>query len=96
MTRSTADAGLTGPAAAAQAAAAGPRAARPTRWSRRRRLRKTTELSILLGPGLVLFIVFVLGPIAVGIYYSLYNWDGYGPLTRLHRPEELHDRVQVR
>jgi raffinose/stachyose/melibiose transport system permease protein len=23
----------------------------------------------------------VLGPIAVGIYYSLYNWDGYGPVT---------------
>ena len=81
MTRSTADAGLTGPAATAEAVAAGPRAARPTSWSRRRRLRKTTELSILLGPGLVLFILFVLGPIAVGIYYSLYNWDGYGPVS---------------
>ena len=23
----------------------------------------------------------MLGPIAVGIYYSLYNWDGYGPVT---------------
>jgi raffinose/stachyose/melibiose transport system permease protein len=81
MTRSTADAGLTGPGATAEAVAAGPRAARPTSWSRRRRLRKTAELSILLGPGLVLFLLFVLGPIAVGIYYSLYNWDGYGPVT---------------
>jgi raffinose/stachyose/melibiose transport system permease protein len=48
---------------------------------RRRRLRKTAELSFLLGPGLLLFIIFVLGPIAVGIYYSFYSWDGFGPLT---------------
>jgi raffinose/stachyose/melibiose transport system permease protein len=81
MTRGTTDVGLTGPAATAQAAAAGPRAARPSRGARRRRLRKTTELSILLTPGLLLFLVFVLGPIAVGIYYSLYSWDGYGPVT---------------
>jgi raffinose/stachyose/melibiose transport system permease protein len=67
MTRSTAD--------------AGPRAARPSQLSRRRRLRKTAELSILLTPGLVMFILFVLGPIAVGIYYSLYNWDGFGPVS---------------
>lgn len=67
MTRSTAD--------------AGPRAARPSQWMRRRRLRKTAELSFLLGPGLALFVVFVLGPVAVGIYYSFYSWDGFGPLT---------------
>ena len=62
---------------------AGPRAARPSNWwhRHRRQLRKTGELSVLLTPGLLLFIVFVLGPIAVGIYYSLYNWNGYGPVT---------------
>jgi raffinose/stachyose/melibiose transport system permease protein len=88
MTRSSAtDAGLIGPAAAANAAAAGPRGVRHRGRSRRRQLRKVTELSILLGPGLVLFLGFVLAPIVVGAYYSLYNWEGYGPLndfTGLH------------
>ncbi len=83
MTRSrAADAGLTGPGAAADAAAPGPSAVRRgARDRRRRKLRKGTELAILLGPGLVLFLGFVLAPIVVGAYYSLYNWDGLGPLT---------------
>jgi raffinose/stachyose/melibiose transport system permease protein len=72
MTRSTAaDAGLTGPGAVR----------RNERYRRRLKLRKQTELAILLGPGLVLFLGFVLAPIVVGAYYSLYNWDGLGPLT---------------
>jgi raffinose/stachyose/melibiose transport system permease protein len=29
----------------------------------------------------VLFLGFVLAPIVVGAYYSLYNWQGFGPLT---------------
>jgi len=89
MTRGTAaDAGLTGPGAAADPAAPGPGAVRRGgRYRRRRKLRKGTELTILLGPGLVLFLGFVLAPIVVGAYYSLYNWDGLGPLnhfTGLH------------
>jgi raffinose/stachyose/melibiose transport system permease protein len=77
MTRSTAaDAGQTGPVTAADAVTAGPRAVR-----RRRNLRRTAELSVLLGPGVVLFLGFVLAPIVVGTYYSLYNWNGFGPLT---------------
>jgi raffinose/stachyose/melibiose transport system permease protein len=89
MTRSTAaDAGLTGPGEAADAAAPGPGAVRRGgRFRRRRKLRKAAELSILLGPGLVLFLGFVIAPIVIGAYYSLYNWDGFGPLrnfTGLH------------
>ena len=64
------------------AADAGPGAVRRGgRYRRRRKLRKWTELTILLGPGMVLFLGFVLAPIVVGTYYSLYNWDGLGPLT---------------
>ena len=64
------------------AADAGPGAARRGALDRRRRkLRKGAELTILLGPGLVLFLGFVIAPIVVGAYYSLYNWDGLGPLT---------------
>jgi raffinose/stachyose/melibiose transport system permease protein len=83
MTPSTAaDAGLTGPGAAAFAAAPGPGVVRRgARDRRRRKLRKGAELSILLGPGLVLFLGFVIAPIVIGAYYSLYNWNGLGPLT---------------
>src|SRR6266496_2206527 len=53
------------------------------RSARRRRgsLRKRLELLLLLGPALVLFLGFVLLPIVVAVYYSLYRWDGFGPLT---------------
>ena len=64
------------------AANAGPGAVRRGgRYRRRRKLRKGAELSILLGPGIVLFLGFVIAPIVVGAYYSLYNWNGLGPLT---------------
>jgi raffinose/stachyose/melibiose transport system permease protein len=52
------------------------RAARRRRPGRRQRL----ELTLLLGPGLVLFVGFVLVPIVVAAYYSLNSWDGFGPL----------------
>jgi raffinose/stachyose/melibiose transport system permease protein len=46
-----------------------------------RRLRKRVELTVLLGPPLVLFIGFVIVPMIFAAWYSLYNWSGYGPLT---------------
>ena len=71
-----------GPAAAVPPAAAGPRPARNGggRW-RSGSLRKTIELTILLAPALVLFVGFVLLPIVIAAYYSLFNWTGYGPLS---------------
>jgi raffinose/stachyose/melibiose transport system permease protein len=39
------------------------------------------ELALLLGPALLLFVGFVLVPIGVAAYYSLYDWQGFGPLT---------------
>jgi len=78
MNRSTAlDAGL-GPAAAEDFAAAGPLRAP---WWRRPKLRKRTELTILLAPGLILFVGFVFIPILIAAYYSFFNWSGYGPLN---------------
>jgi raffinose/stachyose/melibiose transport system permease protein len=47
---------------------------------RRRGRRQRLELSLLLGPGLLLFVGFVLVPIGVAAYYSLNSWDGFGPL----------------
>jgi raffinose/stachyose/melibiose transport system permease protein len=78
MNRSTAlEAGL-GPAAAENSAAAGPLRAP---WWRRPKLRKRTELTILLAPGLILFVGFVFIPILIAAYYSFFNWSGYGPLN---------------
>src|SRR6516225_6222453 len=80
MTQSTApEAGL-GPAAVGTTpAAAGPLRAP---WWRGPKLRKNTELTILLAPGLIVFVGFVLVPIVIAAYYSLYrDWPGYGPLS---------------
>ena len=48
---------------------------------RRPRRRRRVELVLLLGPALLLFVGFVLVPIAVAGYYSLHNWNGFGPVT---------------
>jgi len=57
-------------------------AAVPAAGARRRsRRRKRLELTLLLGPALVLFVGFVLAPIAVAAYYSLHTWNGFGPLA---------------
>src|SRR5215472_16801956 len=78
MTRSTApEAGL-GPAVMGDPIAAGPLRAP---WWRGPKLRKNTELTILLAPGLIVFVGFVLLPILIAAYYSLYSgWPGFGPL----------------
>jgi raffinose/stachyose/melibiose transport system permease protein len=43
--------------------------------------RTKLELLLLLAPALVLFVAFVLAPMAAAIYYSFYRWNGFGPLT---------------
>jgi raffinose/stachyose/melibiose transport system permease protein len=55
------------------------RPARPA--GRPGRLRTRLELTLLLVPALVLFVGFVLVPIAVAGYYSVYRWNGFGPLS---------------
>jgi raffinose/stachyose/melibiose transport system permease protein len=47
----------------------------------RRRRRQRLELALLLGPALLLFVGFVLLPIGVAAYYSLHEWNGFGPLS---------------
>ncbi len=62
------------------------RSARPAGGRRRRdgrgRLRTRLELALLLTPALLLFVGFVLVPIAIAVYYSLYKWTGFGPLDQ--------------
>ncbi|MEU7866964.1 sugar ABC transporter permease [Dactylosporangium sp. NPDC049140] len=66
--------------AAAPSARAGRAASRPARRPGGRRA-KRLELTLLLTPALVLFIGFVLLPIAAAVYYSFYKWTGFSPRT---------------
>jgi len=61
-------------------AAAGP--ARSTTPAPRRRssTRKRLELAVLLLPSTVLFVAFVFLPLIAAVYYSLFDWSGFGPL----------------
>lgn len=61
-----------------------PNGAGPSRGMTPRRrvaLHKRAELTLLIAPGLVLFVVFVLVPIVIAFYYSLFNYPGFGPLN---------------
>ena len=66
-------------AATAPAKQAGREESRPAR--RPGRLGTRLELALLLSPALVLFVGFVLLPIAVAVYYSFYKWTGFSPRT---------------
>jgi raffinose/stachyose/melibiose transport system permease protein len=54
-------------------------------------MRKRIELTVLLAPALVLFIGFVFVPMIFAIWYSLYNWNGYGPMTDFTGWQNYHD-----
>lgn len=44
--------------------------------------RKWLEIALFAGPALVVFITFVISPVALAGVYSFYNWNGLGPLER--------------
>lgn len=44
-----------------------------------RRPQDTLTIVLFLLPGVVLFLAFVVYPIVQSIYYSLFNWKGFGP-----------------
>ncbi len=44
-----------------------------------RRAEETLTVSLFLLPSLVLFLGFVVYPILQSVYYSLFNWKGFGP-----------------
>ncbi len=67
-----------GPAGGGASTAPAP-AARPRRkgadW------RKRSEIAILAGPAIVLFLAFVVFPVLMAAYYGFYRWKGFGPPT---------------
>ena len=42
--------------------------------------RKRLEVIVLVGPALLLFLTFVLLPVLQAVYYSVFQWNGLGPL----------------
>ncbi|MDR2929359.1 MAG: sugar ABC transporter permease [Propionibacteriaceae bacterium] len=39
------------------------------------------EITLLSGPAIVVFVLFVIVPVFVALYYSFFAWKGYGPAT---------------
>ncbi|WP_034263361.1 carbohydrate ABC transporter permease [Actinospica robiniae] len=48
---------------------------------RRGRARMRLEITLLSGPAIIMFLAFVIFPVAVAAYYGFYRWHGYGPAT---------------
>ena len=44
-----------------------------------RRIQDNLTIALFLLPALILFFVFVLYPILQSVYYSMFNWKGFGP-----------------
>ncbi|GAA1800309.1 sugar ABC transporter permease [Agromyces neolithicus] len=40
------------------------------------------EVALFVGPAVIVYVVFVLLPVALAAYYSFFNWNGLGPLDR--------------
>ncbi|WP_030164481.1 carbohydrate ABC transporter permease [Streptomyces sp. NRRL S-813] len=48
---------------------------------RRGRAKMRLEIALLSGPAIIMFLAFVIFPIALAAYYGFYRWHGYGPPT---------------
>jgi raffinose/stachyose/melibiose transport system permease protein len=60
------------------------RASSPTGPRPRRKAtdwRKRFEITILSGPAIIVFVAFVILPVALAAYYGFYKWQGYGTPT---------------
>jgi len=60
------------------------RATPPTGQRPRRKAanwRKRFEITILSGPAIIVFVGFVIFPVALAAYYGFYKWQGYGAPT---------------
>jgi raffinose/stachyose/melibiose transport system permease protein len=64
-------------------AGAGPATDRAGRRAvgRRRQVRRAIEIGLFVSPALALYLLFVLLPLVVAAYYSLYHWSGLGAAT---------------
>ena len=75
-------------------------AAAPARSRRRGAVRQRLEIALFTGPALIVFLGFVILPVVLAAFYSLYNWNGLGPLERFigidNYVRALNDPVFIR
>lgn len=43
--------------------------------------RQRAEIAVLAGPAVIVFVTFVILPVAMAAYYGFFKWQGYGPPT---------------
>lgn len=67
--------GISGAGAGAPAPAPAGRPRRGVDW------RKLLEIAILAGPGILIFLTFVIVPVVMAAYYGFFRWNGYGTPT---------------
>ena len=53
----------------------------PRRAAARRRGRTRLEIAVLSAPAVLVFLAFVIFPVALAAYYGFYRWKGYGDPT---------------
>lgn len=76
VNRDVPDSARTGDSAAeAPAPARGPARSRRVPW------RRWAEIALLAGPGIVVFVTFVIVPVLMAGYYGFFEWSGYGVPT---------------
>jgi raffinose/stachyose/melibiose transport system permease protein len=61
--------------------AGGAAKAAPPAVRRRGRAKMRLEIAVLSGPAILVFVAFVIFPVALAAYYGFYRWKGYGPAT---------------
>lgn len=61
--------------------------------------RKRFEIALFTGPALIVYVMFVLAPIGLAAYYSLYKWNGIEPLDNFigfdNYTRAFHDDVFI-
>jgi raffinose/stachyose/melibiose transport system permease protein len=75
VNRDVPDSARAGDSAVAQAPARGPGKRRRVPW------RRWAEIALLAGPGVVVFVTFVIVPVFMAGYYGFFEWSGYGVPT---------------
>jgi raffinose/stachyose/melibiose transport system permease protein len=70
-----------GQSATGGAAPATPPVARAPRRRSGGQGRKRLEILLLAGPGVLVFVAFVIFPVVLAAYYGFYKWQGYGAPT---------------
>ncbi|MFT2817088.1 carbohydrate ABC transporter permease [Leifsonia sp. A12D58] len=50
------------------------------------RVKKRLEIALFVGPAVIVYLAFVLLPVGLAAVYSLFKWNGYGPLEDFNFP----------